>query len=501
MKKFLIFILGLICINGSYCNELRWAADTDSGAPSVFYDGNNQLTGFEKEIVDEVCKQLNRTSVFYQNDWAWLVPGLDHGLYDAIVEGFFRSEENENAVLFSIPYYTCPLSLIISENDEEIRSIEQCSGKKVGVLCCSRPKWVLKKYKDIIIFEYPNEYGALADLKNGRVDAVVLDYPAAIYSLMAMDGLKIVNNFDKVEYLVAVKKDNHSLIEEIDKALFKLIKNGKIQAIVSKWGLSNSLFDGYVTKVVNGNEVDARETFKQEQSVSKFQKYAKLLPVFTKAAMVTIEVSICGMIFAVVLGLILVLIKLYAPRWMQLIVTMFVEAIRGTPLIIQLFFIFYGLPFIGITLQPLVAGIVALGLNYAAYESENFRAGLKAVPGGQMEAARALGMTQWQSLRYVIIPQAFCFVLPSLTNDFIAIIKESSLVSLITIVELTKTYTMVSTSSFDFFIPGIIVAFFYLLLGLPFVRLAKWAERHLALEKSAYRAKQLPQKRMNINGR
>jgi polar amino acid transport system substrate-binding protein len=194
------------------------------------------------------------------------------------------------------------------------------------------------------------------------------------------------------------------------------------------------------------------------------------------------------------IGLAFAIIRLCAPRWLRFIVALAIEIVRGTPLIIQLFFIFYGLPFVGITLQPLTAGIVALGVNYAAYESENFRAGLAAVPNGQMEAARALGMSQWQSLRHVIIPQAIYFVLPPLTNDFISIIKESSLVSLITIVELTKVYTTAASSSFDFFTPGIIVAIFYLVLGLPFVRLAKLAEGYLALEKSAYRARQVPKK-------
>ncbi|MDR1255492.1 MAG: ABC transporter substrate-binding protein/permease [Puniceicoccales bacterium] len=493
MKRFLFFIL-ILFGSSTYGDELRWAADTESGAPSVFYDGNSQLAGFEKEIIEEVCKELDKAPIFYQNDWAWLIPGLDHGLYDAIVEGLFRSEENKDAVLFSIPYYACPLSLLVREGDEEIKSLEHCRKKKVGVLCCSRPRIVLKEYEDIEVFEYPNEHGALSDVKNGRLDAALLDYPAAMYSTIALKGLKIVNNFDSVEYLMAVRKGNYALIGEINGALLKLIQNGKVQIIVSKWGLTNPLFDAYIAKMVGGSGADARDTFEREQSSSKFQKYVKLLPIFAKAALVTLEVSICGMIVAVALGLVLVLVKLYSPRWIRFIVTVAVEIIRGTPLIVQLFFIFYGLPFVGITLQPLVAGIVALGINYAAYESENFRAGLEAVPSGQMEAARALGMSQWQSLRYVVIPQAFCFVLPPLTNDFIAIIKESSLVSLITIVELTKTYTTVASSSFDFFIPGIIVAVLYLALGLPFVRLAKLAEKYLALEKSAYRAKRIPKK-------
>ena len=123
--------------------------------------------------------------------------------------------------------------------------------------------------------------------------------------------------------------------------------------------------------------------------------------------------------------------------------------------------------------------MLGLGLNYAAYEAENYRAGILAVPHAQMEAALALGMTRWQAIRHVVAPQAFRLVLPPVTNDFISLLKDSSLVSVITMVELTKAYGQVATTYYDYFGTGIIVAIIYLLLGLPFVRLARWAETRL----------------------
>ncbi|MDR0444789.1 MAG: amino acid ABC transporter permease, partial [Puniceicoccales bacterium] len=143
--------------------------------------------------------------------------------------------------------------------------------------------------------------------------------------------------------------------------------------------------------------------------------------------------------------------------------------------------------FIGISLPPFYAAVIALGLNYSAFEAENYRAGLMSVPRGQMEAARALGMSQAQALRHVVVPQAFSFLLPPMTNDFIALLKDSSLASLVTIVELTKTYTLLANSYFDFFGTGLLVALFYLLIGLPFVYVARWAEHYMRLEEQAYR--------------
>jgi len=162
-----------------------------------------------------------------------------------------------------------------------------------------------------------------------------------------------------------------------------------------------------------------------------------------------------------------------------LLAGVYIEIVRGTPLLIQVLFIFYGLPALGIRLSPFVAGVLALGLNYAAYEAENYRAGLLSVPRGQMEAAIALNMTHAQALRLIIVPQAFRTVVPVMTNDFISLLKDSSLVSVITLTELSQTYVRLSSTYYDYIGTGLIIGAAYLLLGLPFVRLARYAERRL----------------------
>ena len=152
---------------------------------------------------------------------------------------------------------------------------------------------------------------------------------------------------------------------------------------------------------------------------------------------------------------------------------------RGTPLLIQLLFIFYGLPNVGLRLSPFIACVLGLGLNYTASEAENYRAGLLPMPAGQWQAAYPLGLTQGKALRLVILPQAVRLILPPLTNDFISLLKDSSLVSALTMVELTGAYNRLATETFDYFGTGLLVAFLYLLLGLPFVRLARSMEERL----------------------
>jgi polar amino acid transport system substrate-binding protein len=198
---------------------------------------------------------------------------------------------------------------------------------------------------------------------------------------------------------------------------------------------------------------------------------------FAKAAWTTIIVSLFSMIMAMSLGLILAIIRIYTP--FKFIAVAYIEIIRGTPLLVQLLLIFYGLPNIGIRLDPFVAGVIGLGLNYAAFEAENYRAGLLSVPRSQYEAAKALGMTQWQALRYVILPQSVRLVIPPVTNDFISLLKDSSLVSMITIVDLTQQYNLLATTYYDYFGIGIQVALIYFIIGIPFVMLSRWAERKI----------------------
>ena len=163
----------------------------------------------------------------------------------------------------------------------------------------------------------------------------------------------------------------------------------------------------------------------------------------------------------------LVLLRLYGIAPLRWLATAYIEVIRGTPLLIQLFLIYYGLPEIGIRLNAFLAAILGLGLNYAANEAENYRAGIQAIPRGQMEAALALGMSRWQALRHVILPQALRLVIPPVTNDFIAMFKDSSLVSVITMVELTKVYGMLAMSTYDYIGLGLMTAAIYFALSYP----------------------------------
>ncbi|MDR1528566.1 MAG: ABC transporter substrate-binding protein/permease [Puniceicoccales bacterium] len=494
MKSFYFIVLLLFgSVLSADESVLRWAADAESGAPNVFYENGDlsKLVGFEKDIIDHIAKCLGRRAEFHQNDWDSLISGLQRNLYDIVINGFSPEEGKENSAIFSNPYYACGLSLIVRSNTDNIKSILDCSGAIVGVLRSSKAEGILtSSLKNVKVIGYPNEYCAISDLKNKRVDAILLDGQIATYYIRKLSGLKIVDELDETKYSIVSAPGNRELMTAINEIIGDMQRDGSLDAIVSKWDLHNTSYSRLCETSSKMETASSNSESSGKQDKSTVQ-YVKVLPFFIKAACVTLMISILSMCVAIVLGLCFAIMRVYMPKWISFFAISMIELLRGIPLLIQLFFVFYGLPCIGITLPPLVAGILTLGMNYAAYEAENFRAGMAAVPYGQMEAARALGMNQWQSLRHVILPQAFTFVLPPLTNDFIAILKDSSLVSLITIMELTKTYMLIASNSFNFFGMGAIVALIYFLIGLPFAQLAKLAERHLKLEKRAYSSRKI----------
>ncbi|MGO9602624.1 MAG: ABC transporter substrate-binding protein/permease [Candidatus Binataceae bacterium] len=367
--------------------------------------------------------------------------------------------------------------------------MDDLRGRRAGTLKASLAERILEKAGDIKVKVYDDEVAAYSDLVNGRVDAVLLDYPIALYYAAPNPNLRLVGDpIGRVRYGIAMRKGDTALRQQINEALQGITDSGELRTILERWKLWTPMMadelNDFSPSPVAPLEYDRflAETAPLSGWRAILRRYIGFLPLLAKAAVVTLEVSLLGMILAVAVGLGLAILRQYGPALVSAAAVGYIEAIRGTPLLIQVLFIFYGLPNIGIKLQPFVAGVLALGLNYAAYEAENYRAGLAAIPRGQMEAAVALNMTQLQALRHVLVPQAFRMVMPVMTNDFISLLKDSSLVSVITMSELTRTYEQLSTTYYDYFGTGLLVGAVYLLIGLPFVRLARWTEQRLTVD-------------------
>jgi polar amino acid transport system substrate-binding protein len=307
-----------------------------------------------------------------------------------------------------------------------------------------------------------------------------------------LPNLKMVGNpIGRLEYGIGFRKSDEGLRDQVNAALEQMMSSGELRRILENWNIWTPTCAAVFGDQGPGNgkaEAYQRYIDSRVQKMSwgkKARQYLSYIPLLGKGAVVTLELSIISMALAIGLGLSLALFRLYAPSVVRALAVGYIESIRGTPLLVQLFLIFYGLPHIGIRLSPMLAAIIGLGLNYSAYEAENYRAGIQSIPKTQMEAALVLGMTRLQALRHVILPQAMRLVIPPVTNDFIALLKDSSLVSVITMVELTKAYSQLASIHYDYLGIGLLAAGMYFLIGLPFVRLARMAERRFMPGKGA----------------
>ena len=210
-----------------------------------------------------------------------------------------------------------------------------------------------------------------------------------------------------------------------------------------------------------------------------FSFLSQYAPLFLEGAKLTLILAFFTVLFGSVIGLILSLMRLSTSKILKAISTIYVEFIRGTPMLVQIFIIYYSLPSIGIELPDMTAGILALSINSGAYVAEIIRSGIQAVDKGQMEASRSLGMSYGQTMFYIIIPQAFKNILPALGNEFIVVIKESSIVSMIGLHDLMYNANIVRGNIFRPFEPLLVAAFIYFIMTFTLSKLLGLLERRM----------------------
>jgi polar amino acid transport system substrate-binding protein len=457
---------------------IRWGADAEGGAPYIYPDPQHpeQLTGFEFDLANALAAKLGVKAQMVQNQWDQLIPALQRGNFDIILNGLEITPENQRRIAMSQPYYVYAQQIVTRRETVGLENLESLKGHRVGALSSTSAERLVAKLDGVEARSYPGNVESLRDLKAGRVDAVVLDLPIAIFYAKPDAALKFSGApFAPGYYGIGILKEDAALLAALNKAITDLDADGTLERIYRKYGLWDERQQGLRDyKPENVAEVKA---------ISTLREWPKYLPLLLRGAVVTVEISVLAMALAVVVGLVIALARLYGIAPVRWLARAYVEVIRGTPLLIQLFLIYYGLPQIGIKLNSFLAGITGLGLNYAASEAENYRAGIEAVPRGQTEVALALGMSHWQCLRRIIIPQAVRIVIPPVTNDFIAMFKDSSIVSVITMVELTKVYGMLAMSTYDYIGLGLMTAGIYFALSYPASILATHLEKRLAYDR------------------
>jgi polar amino acid transport system substrate-binding protein len=456
---------------------LRWGADPSGGAPYVYSDpaNPNSYIGYEKEMVDALAAAMGRRPEFVPTDWETIVSTLQRGSFDIIVNGLEPTADRQQQILFSKPYYIFLLQLTVRSAEAQIHTLADCRKRLVGTLGNTAASRLMEK-EGVPFRGYAEPLTAYRDLELKRIDAVLMDVPMEMYYARSNLHLKPAGPpFQRGTYNIGLRKGDEALKAEVDAGLDKIIKDGSLEKILRKWNLWNEAqaeLQGAPGAGTNPGTVNVdltSVTFNWREAIARL----------ARAAVVTVLIAFGSMFIAVILGLPLALGQSKGPAWLQTTCTIYIEFFRGTPVLVQLLFLYFGLPAIGLAMPGWLTALVGLGLNYAAYESQVYRSALEAIPRGQWEASYSLGMTPLLAFRRIVLPQAFRIALPPMTNDFVSLFKDTSVAYVISVWELATAYRELANASGQFLLLGVAVSGFYLLMSLPLAHLARRLERRL----------------------
>lgn len=458
--------------------EFRWGGDAEGGAPIVEADpaDPSRVRGFDVDIAAEIAKGLGRTPRFVQVAFTSIDQSVARGDFDVGMSGIEETPARREALAVTVPYFEFREVLTVRAADRDrYRTLADLRGRRVGTLGGTIAYEILLRAKASDGLEpvsYDDDVNPFADLARGRLDAVLLDHILAERSVRRNPGLAIQPGIVETGHYVGVlAKENGELRDRVDAILKARMRDGTLKRILERWGVwdegQQRLFDRVAAAPAAGVEAATPP--------SLAALTLRYLPSLFSAALVTIALSCLAMALAVGVGVAIATGRIYGSPPLRALLITYVEITRGTPVLLQLFVLYYGLSSV-VRLPAFVAALLGLGLNYAAYESEIYRGAMEAVPKGQLEAARTLGLTEGQVLRFIRGPQAFRLALAPMTNDFVALLKDSSLVSVITVVELTKQTSIFAVNIGSWVVPGALCAALYLAMSLPLSRLARRLE-------------------------
>lgn len=464
--------------------ELRWAGDPEGGAPYVQASpaDPSTLEGFDVEIAELLARSVGRVPRFVFVAFAQIDQSVARGDAEIGLSGIEDTPTRRASMAVTIPYYEFREVLVVREADRDtLRTLADLAGRRVGTLGGTIAYEILLRAgarTGLQAVAYEDDVHPYTDLALGRVDAVLLDNVIANRRTLA--GMVIQPEPVAIGHYVGVLAPRDGALRDtMNEALRAAMRDGTLERIFRKWNVWNEDQPGLQARLLAGTPVPPVSGIDETigaADVSRWEATRRYLPSLFRAAGVTLVLSCLAMAFAVGLGVLIASGRVYGHGFVRFALTCYVELMRGTPILLQLFVIYYGLA-AAIKLPAFVAALAGLALNYAAYESEIYRGALEAISKGQLEAARTLGLTERQVLTLVRGPQAFRLALAPMTNDFVALLKDSSLVSVLTVMELTKQTQVFATNLGSWVIPGILCALLYLAMSLPLSAVARRLER------------------------
>lgn len=469
----LLAILAVIFVQGCSKSEEKIVMATAAEFPPFEYKEGNEFKGIDVEIAQEVAKILGKTLEIKDMEFDSVVSAVSSANVEFGASGLTINEARSKVVDFTTSYYNANQVVIIKNSDSElkavgdnaaelIKAINKKNGIKIGVQTGTTgafyaqgdKDWGFEGFKNAEVKGFVNGSLAVSALENGQIDIVIIDEaPARLISKNYANTEVLSAYLTEERYGIAVKKGNQELLDSINQALEKMRTEGVLDKIIKKVLLKAQEF------------MDKIEIFYNQLIV----KGGYTLVV--EGLFVTILLAVCGLMIGIFVGTMLaILITKEEKNTLEYLLVgigkLYVGFFRGTPIVVQLLFIYFViLPLFGLAgSSALLVAIVIFGLNSGAYVSEIIRGGILSVDSGQNEAARALGLNSKQSMRFIVFPQALKNALPNLGNEFITLLKETSVANYVTVHDLTYAFKTIGSASYEYMIPYFFLALCYLVL-------------------------------------
>jgi polar amino acid transport system substrate-binding protein len=495
--------------------ELVYCGDQEGGGPFIYPSPEDprRLIGSDVDVAEALARRLGRPLRFQQGAWDRLPELVLARKCDLIINGYERTPARARVLAASLPYQVYALAFLARIDAPPELRLEALRPRtatttgarrwRIGALTGSSADTWLRTYTGahVDVVTYDGNTDAMREVETGKLDGTLQDTPIAAFYGPRFPALEVRGApVEPGYYVVYARPDDRALVEAIDRALLSMIHNGELAQLLGRYGTWDPL-QAELASIAAHAELFGVESVEPEPSpapsgdtrttttavrvgerprgLEVARRYGGIL---LESAGLTVILSVLSFPLAVALGLLVALGRAYGPRPLGLLLGGYVEVLRGTPLMLQLYALFFLLPELGVALPAFATAIIGLAVNYSAYEAEIHRAGLQAVPPGQLEAALSLGMTRAQALRRVVVPQALRTVIPPVMNDFIALFKDTSVCSVVTLIELTKRFSVLSQSTQATVELMVLTALLYLLMSWPASAAARAVERSLARE-------------------
>ncbi|WP_353931076.1 ABC transporter permease subunit [Okeanomitos corallinicola TIOX110] len=475
VMSFTCLLLASCSINPIVEKSLRIGTD-QTFPPFEFQGTGGELQGFSVDLIKAIATAAKFQVEFQSLPFDGIIPALQAQTIDAAISSITITEERAKTISFSRPYFKAGLAIATRTDNTEIKNFASLKNKKIAVQIGTTGAQTARNIPGAEVISFDSAPLALQELANGNVDAVINDEPVTLYAINTgnLQGIKVIQKLLTEEFYGIATAKNSSYLSLINQGLSKVLNNGKYQQIYQKWFNATPPILPETTPFTN----------QEKARLNSLSLIWQSLPNLFNGVFVTLQLAFLSVFLGLISGSLIGIIRLSHIKPVQWLARAYIDFFRGTPLLVQIFMVYFGLPAffqeLGFTwsINRLFAGVIALTLNSAAYIAEIVRAGIQSIETGQTEAAFSLGLNPAQTMRYVIFPQAFRRMIPPLGNEFISLLKDTSLVAVIGFEELFRKGQLIVAENYRAFEIYAAVAVIYLCLTLVtsqiFGRLETW---------------------------